>query len=135
MMTTTDRPARLRCPKCAGDLMTFERQGIHVEQCTDCRGIWLDRGELDRLIDIEARFEADARRDERRGDLVREPRHDARYDDRRDPEVRSSRSSDGWDDDDDRGGWYGDSDDRRRAQARPSRKRSLFGELFEGFME
>jgi Zn-finger nucleic acid-binding protein len=43
----------LTCPKCHGIMRTYERNGVHVDQCTDCRGIFLDRGELDRLIDAE----------------------------------------------------------------------------------
>ena len=34
-------------------MRTYERNGVHVDQCSDCRGIFLDRGELDRLIDAE----------------------------------------------------------------------------------
>ena len=43
----------LTCPKCHGTMHTYERNGVHVDQCTECRGIFLDRGELDRLIDAE----------------------------------------------------------------------------------
>src|SRR4051795_373303 len=43
----------LSCPKCHGPMRTYERNGVHVDQCADCRGIFLDRGELDRLIDAE----------------------------------------------------------------------------------
>jgi uncharacterized protein len=43
----------LTCPKCHGPMRTYERNGVHVDQCTECRGIFLDRGELDRLIDAE----------------------------------------------------------------------------------
>ena len=43
----------LTCPKCHGTMRTYERNGVHVDQCTDCRGIFLDRGELDRLVDAE----------------------------------------------------------------------------------
>ena len=43
----------LTCPKCHGDMRTYERSGVHVDQCTECRGIFLDRGELERLIDGE----------------------------------------------------------------------------------
>jgi Zn-finger nucleic acid-binding protein len=35
-------------------MTSFERSGITVEQCSGCRGIFLDRGELDRLLDLEA---------------------------------------------------------------------------------
>jgi hypothetical protein len=34
-------------------MRTYERNGVHVDQCSDCRGIFLDRGELERLIDAE----------------------------------------------------------------------------------
>ena len=34
-------------------MRTYERNGVHVDQCTECRGIFLDRGELERLIDAE----------------------------------------------------------------------------------
>jgi len=34
-------------------MRTYERNGVHVDQCSDCRGIFLDRGELDRLVDAE----------------------------------------------------------------------------------
>ena len=43
----------LVCPKCQGTMRTYERNGVHVDQCTDCRGIFLDRGELERLVDAE----------------------------------------------------------------------------------
>ena len=43
----------LTCPKCAGSMRSYERSGVTVDQCTDCRGIFLDRGELERLIDAE----------------------------------------------------------------------------------
>jgi Zn-finger nucleic acid-binding protein len=50
----------LTCPKCHGSMRTYERNGVHVDQCTDCRGIFLDRGELDRLIDAEDDWRAGA---------------------------------------------------------------------------
>jgi uncharacterized protein len=43
----------LTCPKCQGSMRTYERNGVHVDQCTECRGIFLDRGELERLVDAE----------------------------------------------------------------------------------
>ena len=43
----------LLCPKCQGAMRTYERNGVHVDQCADCRGIFLDRGELERLVDAE----------------------------------------------------------------------------------
>jgi Zn-finger nucleic acid-binding protein len=35
-------------------MRTYERSGIHIDQCAECRGIFLDRGELERLMDAEA---------------------------------------------------------------------------------
>ena len=43
----------LVCPKCQGVMRTYVRGGIVVELCEDCRGIFLDKGELERLIDVE----------------------------------------------------------------------------------
>ena len=49
-MTTN---ATLTCPKCTGAMRAYERNGITIDQCTECRGIFLDRGELERLIEAE----------------------------------------------------------------------------------
>jgi hypothetical protein len=43
----------LVCPKCRGVMRTYVRGGIVVELCEDCRGMFLDKGELERLIDVE----------------------------------------------------------------------------------
>jgi Zn-finger nucleic acid-binding protein len=37
-------------------MRTYERNGIHIDQCTSCRGVFLDRGELEHLIDAEQAF-------------------------------------------------------------------------------
>lgn len=46
----------LVCPKCRGGMRAYERSGITVDQCGECRGIFLDRGELERLVDAETRY-------------------------------------------------------------------------------
>jgi Zn-finger nucleic acid-binding protein len=46
--------ATLTCPKCGGEMRSYERNGVTVDQCGECRGIFLDRGELERLIDAES---------------------------------------------------------------------------------
>lgn len=46
----------LSCPKCGGPMRGYERNGVQIDQCTECRGIFLDRGELDRLIDAESSY-------------------------------------------------------------------------------
>jgi hypothetical protein len=37
-----------------------ERQGVEIDYCPTCRGVWLDRGELDKIIERSARYEAQA---------------------------------------------------------------------------
>lgn len=39
-------------------MRTYERNGIHVDQCTECRGVFLDRGELEHLITAETQWPA-----------------------------------------------------------------------------
>jgi Zn-finger nucleic acid-binding protein len=42
----------MRCPVCTDTtLLITHREGIEIDYCPDCRGIWLDRGELDKLIE------------------------------------------------------------------------------------
>ncbi len=48
----------MQCPVCAVDLLLAERHGIEIDYCPKCRGIWLDRGELDKIISRAARPEA-----------------------------------------------------------------------------
>jgi Zn-finger nucleic acid-binding protein len=50
----------LICPKCGGEMRSYERNGVVVDQCTECRGIFLDRGELERLVDAEGRHYGDS---------------------------------------------------------------------------
>jgi Zn-finger nucleic acid-binding protein len=47
---------QMTCPKCHGEMRVYERSGVTVDQCTECRGIFLDRGELEKLFDAEANF-------------------------------------------------------------------------------
>ena len=43
----------LICPKCGSEMRSYERNGVLVDQCTGCKGLFLDRGELERLVDAE----------------------------------------------------------------------------------
>jgi uncharacterized protein len=47
-------PIGLPCPVCRVDLVMSERQGIEIDYCPKCRGVWLDRGELDKIIERAA---------------------------------------------------------------------------------
>ena len=40
----------MRCPNCASRLVEVERSDVLIDACPECRGVWLDRGELDRIL-------------------------------------------------------------------------------------
>lgn len=46
----------LTCPKCGSDMRSYERNQVVVDQCTGCGGLFLDRGELERLVEAESSF-------------------------------------------------------------------------------
>ena len=49
-------PVGLVCPKCHGAMRTYERNGVHLEQCGTCRGVFLDFGELEQLTQMDSRM-------------------------------------------------------------------------------
>ncbi|CAM3488142.1 TFIIB-type zinc ribbon-containing protein [Isoptericola cucumis] len=125
----------MQCPHDQSVLVMTERKGVEIDYCPQCRGVWLDRGELDKIIDrsMEAEIAAEAgsplrpaepaaygagapagaRYDDRGPD----PRgYDPRYDDRRRDDRRR----------DDRG--Y---DPRRDEYRRKKKKESFLGDLFD----
>jgi uncharacterized protein len=112
----------MRCPVDDAPLREVTRRGVKIDLCAECRGVWLDRGELDHLIEASDGEEDDGeRRDERR-----EPARAARSDDDdrdRRPAPRSR------DDDDDRdrpsGSRSRDDDDRYRASGTAKKKKPL----------
>ncbi|MGH9159606.1 MAG: zf-TFIIB domain-containing protein [Vicinamibacteraceae bacterium] len=46
----------MKCPKCQVDLMITDRQSIEIDFCSQCRGVWLDRGELDKIVERASRY-------------------------------------------------------------------------------
>ena len=100
----------MKCPVCSDQVLTMsERQGVEIDYCPGCRGVWLDRGELDKLIEkTEAAMpsappapsprsdDRNQRDDDRnpRGDDRYEKRYEERfdrsYDDRRPKKKKSS---------------------------------------------
>lgn len=44
----------MKCPNCQQNLLMTERNGVEIDYCPECRGIWLDRGELDKIIEKSA---------------------------------------------------------------------------------
>ncbi|WCI07869.1 zf-TFIIB domain-containing protein [Arthrobacter sp. OVS8] len=127
----------MKCPVDSVDLIMSERSGVEIDYCPQCRGVWLDRGELDKILDRAAEtmgpvtpvtpappapmppttpghippplYNLDPRRDDRRPD-------DRRYDDRRYDERRDRPRYD-----------QPRYDDRRR----PKKKEGWLGELFD----
>jgi Zn-finger nucleic acid-binding protein len=56
-----------KCPKCNHELRPANRQGVEIDVCPTCRGVWLDRGELDKIISRASRDFDDDWDDDRRG--------------------------------------------------------------------
>jgi len=46
----------MKCPKCGNDLKEINHQNVLIDTCSECKGIWLDSGELNILIEGQARF-------------------------------------------------------------------------------
>lgn len=59
----------MNCPVCNLALTMTDRQGVEIDYCPKCRGVWLDRGELDKIIERSAgggeRHSSDTRYEER----------------------------------------------------------------------
>ena len=41
----------MKCPNCNANLVMSDRNGVEIDYCPECRGVWLDRGELDKIIE------------------------------------------------------------------------------------
>ncbi|MGH2940533.1 MAG: zf-TFIIB domain-containing protein [Solirubrobacterales bacterium] len=54
--TTESTEQAMTCPKCAGEMHTVARNGVTIEQCRKCHGIFLDRGEFEQLLGRESSF-------------------------------------------------------------------------------
>ena len=67
----------MKCPVCADTNLTMsDRQGIEIDYCPQCRGVWLDRGELDKLIERSGTEAPQSRPSEPRS--VQPPQYDTR---------------------------------------------------------
>jgi uncharacterized protein len=79
----------MNCPVCTTvNLVMSERQGIEIDYCPQCRGVWLDRGELDKVIERSVggssgqTFDNESRersRDYKSSDHYREPHREGQY--------------------------------------------------------
>ena len=45
----------MKCPNCNETLLIAERHNVEIDYCPNCRGVWLDRGELDKILDYSER--------------------------------------------------------------------------------
>ena len=99
----------MNCPVDGTNLTIADRSGIEIDWCPTCRGVWLDRGELDKIIDRTA------------GELGGGGRY-------RDDDDRRERYRD---DDDRRERYRDDDDDDRYSRGRRKKKGGLLGELFD----
>jgi Zn-finger nucleic acid-binding protein len=78
----------MNCPVCNVTLTMTDRQGVEIDYCAKCRGVWLDRGELDKIIErsvgsepqypSETRFE-EPRSHQKHHDEPHYKQHDDRY--------------------------------------------------------
>jgi Zn-finger nucleic acid-binding protein len=50
----------MQCPKCRAPMHTYNRNGVQIEQCSGCRGIFLDYGELEALTRLESQWSQQA---------------------------------------------------------------------------
>jgi Zn-finger nucleic acid-binding protein len=81
------------CPVCRVDLVMSDRQGVEIDYCPKCRGVWLDRGELDKIIDRAAPEGTPPPPPDTRSDHSRD--YERHYDDDRrryDPRYRKRKS-------------------------------------------
>lgn len=68
----------LSCPKCESQMRSYERNRVVVDQCAGCGGLFLDRGELERLVEAESSFYTQTQTPP----PPREQREEPRYEDR-----------------------------------------------------
>ena len=76
----------MNCPVCNIPLTMSERQGVEIDFCSKCRGVWLDRGELDKIIERVSSEITPPPRQERPEDRPerQDDRHERHYDKNRD---------------------------------------------------
>jgi uncharacterized protein len=46
----------MKCPTCQIALLILDKNGIEIDYCPDCRGIWLERGELEKILERSAEY-------------------------------------------------------------------------------
>jgi len=113
----TNAAVGMPCPVCKVPLVMSDRQGVEIDYCPQCRGVWLDRGELDKIIERNAAQEAAPA--PQAGPVPQAPPPGVQ----RAPDPYAARPA-----------FYGDDDGRRHHGShghRPHRRKSFFEELFD----
>ena len=57
----------MNCPTCNVPLVMSERQGVEIDYCPNCRGVWLDRGELDKILERSVQPATNSRQNDQAG--------------------------------------------------------------------
>jgi Zn-finger nucleic acid-binding protein len=108
----------MKCPVDGATLVMTERSGVEIDYCPQCRGVWLDRGELDKIVERATPPVA-----------LQEPPREVRREEHRNPPRGDDPRRPGDDlrryGDDDRRR-YGDDDDYRK-----KKRKSLLGDIFD----
>ena len=67
----------MKCPHCNVNLLMAEKQGVEIDYCPECRGIWLDRGELEKIIEKSTQSYAQPQRTPSYNDDRHYDKHDS----------------------------------------------------------
>jgi len=67
----------MKCPHCNVTLVMSDKQGVEIDYCPECRGIWLDRGELEKIIERSAQSHTPTPRPHQT--YSNEPRYEKQY--------------------------------------------------------
>jgi uncharacterized protein len=113
----------LLCPTCMVDLRIAKRQDVEIDHCPQCRGVWLDRGELDKIIQRTIEVAPPRRRGE--GERSWREDQDEDWDEERSPRRRGEGERFSREDRDE------DWDEERRSKGKRRRRESWLGELFD----
>ncbi len=95
----------LTCPNCSTMMRTNQRYGVDIDFCPSCKGIWLDRGEIEKIANASKKYDEDpAYSNERPAYSNERPAYSnerpGNYDDHP-REIRKNRNDDDYDHDDD----------------------------------
>lgn len=70
----------MKCPNCNETLIMADRQGVEIDYCPKCRGVWLDRGELDKIIERSQAYTT-PQTDWQEGERKSYPQQEGKYQD------------------------------------------------------